>query len=267
MKRARGFTLIEVVIALTILAVIATIVYESFSAAARGIEAARTSSKELRLRKFLLQSLHDNFTCAYAGADFTNALYAFRGVNGGSGDSAMDTVEFCSSAPLAGGQGLPGDYKRVTIEILDSSEESEDSTGIDAQVATPNDAEYSILNFSETPLLAGGLQASASEGTVSATGGNEASLFGWHAKVRSFDITYFDGTQWVDDWDSQTQRALPWCVQISINFAKSDAELEKEKEDGIDPEKDPDMVMVIAIPAGEGRFSTGTPADTAGGNN
>ena len=58
----RGFTILEVLIASTILAVVVSIVYASFAAVAAGMEDARLSDQALQLRRFLAKSLKANLT-------------------------------------------------------------------------------------------------------------------------------------------------------------------------------------------------------------
>ncbi len=58
-------------------------------------------------------------------------------------------------------------------------------------------------------------------------------------RVSSFDVAYFDGTDWLESWDSTTAgNVLPLAVWITIG-------LETE-----DPEKDYVMACVFALPCG-----------------
>ena len=66
------------------------------------------------------------------------------------------------------------------------------------------------------------------------------------------NIQYFDGEEWVDDWDSITQGRLPWAVDIRINFARTADELEAERIQHYDLEKDAEFQLVVPIPAGVG---------------
>ena len=66
------------------------------------------------------------------------------------------------------------------------------------------------------------------------------------------DLQYFDGAEWLDEWDSLQFGRVPWCVHIRINFAKTDEQLKEEASENYDDIDDPDFEMVIPIPLGLG---------------
>lgn len=75
---------------------------------------------------------------------------------------------------------------------------------------------------------------------------------GWRVPIRSMELRYFDGEDWLDDWSSQEMGRLPWSVDIRINFARPEEELAEEEFAGYDFLEDPDLHLVVAIPAGVG---------------
>jgi hypothetical protein len=62
------------------------------------------------------------------------------------------------------------------------------------------------------------------------------------------DIQYFDGEDWIDEWDSVAEGRLPWAVHFRLNFARP----EGEEEVGFDAIDDPDMSLIVALPGGAG---------------
>ncbi len=51
-------------------------------------------------------------------------------------------------------------------------------------------------------------------------------------EVVSLEFAYFDGTQWLYDWDSSTQ-SLPWLVQITLGIQSASGEAKADLESGI----------------------------------
>jgi len=75
--------------------------------------------------------------------------------------------------------------------------------------------------------------------------------------IRTFDIRYYDGAEWVDEWDSEIVGRLPWSVHVKVNFARTEEQIEEEEDENIDIEEDPDFEMVIPLPTGFGRLQDG----------
>jgi hypothetical protein len=88
----------------------------------------------------------------------------------------------------------------------------------------------------------------------------------WTVPIRSLDIRYFDGTDWLEEWDSTKENRVPWCVDIRINFARPEEQLLQEQADGIRPDEDPDFEMVVPIPAGLSRLPQGDVVQTTPNN-
>jgi len=77
----------------------------------------------------------------------------------------------------------------------------------------------------------------------------------WTVPIQSVDITYFDGEEWIDTWDSLAIGHLPWSIRVRLNFARTDEELEADRKEGIDIEEDPDFDLIVPIPLGSGVIS------------
>ena len=248
-----GFTLIEVLLAIAILAIVVSMVYTSFSSVTTTMGVSRVNSEELRLRQFLQRSFQTNFASVYADQGLGLPGYQFIGINEDSPDGPVDSIRFASSASMMGGLALPGDLKEVRYEVLgvegrigdfNLQEESDEGTG-------PQ------LRATETPLGVANLMAAAGEvddpqRDVENDLGFDAPT--WTVPIRTFDVRYFDGGDWVDEWDSELVGRVPWSVHVKINFARTEDQIEREQDDNIDIEEDPDFEMVISLPAGMGRI-------------
>ncbi len=250
--RNNGFTLMEMILALAITVFMGAIVYSSLNSVVNSIAMSRAAAEETRLRQFLAHSFETNFRSVYVDRLSEQPAFQFIGISEDSFDGPRDSVRFCSSAPLMGGMSLPGDLKEVRYEVIagDDTEMTLDFGDLGAEDLP----EGPHLQSVEMPLLAGNVeQLEAGTGGLGefATDPNYEAPH-WSVPVRSMDIQYFDGTEWLDEWDSVQFGRVPWCVHIRINFAKTDEQLEAERAERFDDLDDPDFEMVIAIPAGLG---------------
>lgn len=273
--RNDGFTLMEMVLALAIIVIMTAIVYSSLNSVVNSAAMARAAAEETRLRQFLVRNFETNFRSVYMDRTSEQAAFQFVGVNDESRDGPMDSVRFCSSAPLMGGMSLPGDIKEVRYEVM-KSEDTEMGLDLGEGDEAEEDLENAMLEAVETPMIAGsaGQLEDSQNGVGSRNGlGSENRLGGqdrlgeemddlgteasyeaphWSVPIRSMDIQYFDGTDWLDEWDSVEFGRAPWCVHIRINFAKTEQQLKEEASKRFDEIEDPDFEMVIPIPVGMG---------------
>ncbi len=244
----RGFTLLELLVAIAILVILTGIVYGAFFSVVTSIQTSRTGMEEMRLRQFLARNMKQNFGTAYGDPPMEQEVFMFVGVSDDGPDGARDSVRFASTAPLIGGMALPGDLKEVRYEAM-AERDSEMSLSYARSEAEEDPP--AVLHSIETPLLGADVQElDASDGFFVPSGDYEAP--GWSVPIRTMRLDYFDGEEWLREWDSLEMARLPWAVRVRINFAKPDSLLEEERRQGIDPEDDPDFDMLIPIQPGLG---------------
>lgn len=264
-----GFTILELLVALTLLVVILSIIYVTFSTVIQSTEDTRAASFEMRTRQFLTRSFMSNLAQASEGwspgAAFRAAgLSTEAGAEGdpviGRGkmrywlDGTSTSLTFVSTAPLAGSTGLPGFAKLVTYELG-----SEQSEGEAQDLLTDFGREpQATLEVTETPLALSGSAFGASLGAADFTREEVAETAesigmkssGWNIPVESILFQYFDGENWVDTWDSLEYGRLPWAVDVRINFPDP---LEEEGfATELDPDEEADFRLVFTVPVGVG---------------
>lgn len=265
----RGFTLLEVLVAMTILVLIVAVVYASFASVTDTISVARVRTEEMRLRQFLERSLRTNLTSVYVDRRFEQQVFQFIGTNDENTTGPRDSLRFVSTNQLMGGFALPGDFKEVRFEVF-GGEEGRVQLGVDREriaeyELTDETPDQAKLEATETPLLASNAQAvDAETGNIDVTQTNTTNpdipvyqAPSWSVPIRTFDVTYYDGTQWVEEWDSQLLGSLPWCVRVRINFARTDQEIQAEIEQNIDIVENPDFELVVPIPLSLGQITDG----------
>lgn len=257
-----GFTLIEVLIAISILAVIVLVLYASFSSVTNTMEAARVSSEELRLRMFLQRSFRSNLMSVFTDRTMENEVFRFAGIDEETEDGPNDSLRFVSVNTLMGGRALPGDLKEVRYGTIGGEESEFNPIDFDREDGLPFDDQRKLQAL-ETPIFGSNAQEldeetgflKPSEDSESSLGIGQTPTYespSWSVPIRTVNFTYFDGLEWVDEWDSQLVGRIPWCVRVRINFARTDQQLEEEQRERLDILEYPDFDMVIPLPPGLG---------------
>lgn len=270
-----GFTLIEIMVAMTILTIIIAIVYGAFSSVVYSIEDAQLESERVRARQFLTRSLTANLSQATEGwspgAAFRTAAesaaneetrqeidqgitrYQFLGTSEAGSTGPADSMSFTTTAPLLG-QALPGQVKICTYELHETASEESDRS--------LDDPPEMVLTITETPVVTtgAGLLGSFSDALgMRESAQTAAEDFGleprtWDIPIHAWDLAFYDGEEWREEWDSQTQGHLPWMVRARIRFeAPEEGRFTSEIE--LDPEEDSTVLeLLFTIPAGMGIY-------------
>ncbi len=191
-SRTRGFTLLEMLVAMSLICVLAGSLYASLhiafkarNSAARAIDATRTMELALNL-------LEQDLRCAAIPKGVLASTFVGQDGKDAFGNDADSLVFCCTAATLAplsdeaAGQ-VAGDMRKV--ELL-----CEPSGGSDEQV---------LLRLVTTNLLAP-VEVEPREEVVCRS-------------VRAFNLRYFDGTEWQESWDAGAyENALPLAVEITV---------------------------------------------------
>lgn len=244
-----GFTMLELLIAMTILTVVVGIVYASLVSVTDTAAEARGNSEKLRFGQFLWRNFSTNLASVYVDPACEVGGYQFVGTDENGPYGPADSLRFCTSLPLSGPGSLPGVMRVVTYELMQASEADPDGTGggfaVDPSEAQTGDM-YLVVR--ETPLV---FEDSDMDPDV-----EEMAQSGMERKVpiASMDIQYYnaDTEEWVLEWDSMMEGRLPWAIRIMINFARSEDEINTDVQAGIDPMEDADLDMTLALPLGSG---------------
>jgi prepilin-type N-terminal cleavage/methylation domain-containing protein len=265
MKSARGFTLLELMISLSILTAIMLIIYVSFSSVVNATEVVRGVAEDLRMKQFLSRQFHQLLPAVRADLAVQIASYEFVGEDGSGAYGPADTLKFCAAVPLLGSKSLPGLYKIVTFEVADANapEEEDALTGVtmNYEAGTAADEPDLMLRFTEQPLV---VDVLGEEGDLLGSADIDKGEFAsWSVPVRTLDFAYFDGEEWIEEWNSIDLGLLPWAVRVRVNFQKDKADLAIMRDRGIDPEEDPDFELIVMIPAGAGTLEPFIPLNPA----
>ncbi len=249
-KHNAGFTLIEIMVAMTILVILVGGVYVCFASVADTADIARTASEELRVKQFIWNNLRDQLSSV---SSKTDGEYAFVGEDESGSFGAVDTLRFVTSLPMAGAKSLPGIAKVVEYYIDDPSYEGAAASGFRTFDDVEEEEQEGVTLFiTERPLvLLAGEGGDFFEEEEPEEGEN---VWEREVPIQSFNVQYYDGEseEWVDEWNSDETGLLPWAVKIQINLAKTKEQIWADMDAGVDPQKDFDLEMTAVLPTGAG---------------
>ncbi len=257
---AAGFTMIEILVAITILTVMVGIVYGAFVSVANTAEIARTSAEELRFRQYLWRHFSTHLVAVYSDSAFERPEFQFLGESAEGLLGEADSLRFCTSLPMSGPKSLPGVVKVITYEIGDAyapeGESGLEEMAIDEQLEEEGSGQYLIIR--EEPLV---LEGVAMGGDIDGDMGGDLDLeqmedevIEQRIPVGSLDFEFYnpDTEEWDEDWDSTADARLPWAIRVKVNFDRTEEELMADLQEGFDLEENPDLNMTISLPMGAG---------------
>ncbi len=160
--RDRGFTLIEMIVAVAIVGIIAAVVYGSLWGVTRTIEDARKKMELHQAARCILWRMSEEISNA-----FINERNSFTGSDAESNDYDSDSISFISTSKASGPE------QQGTCRI-----------------------EYYIVK---------GTLFKSVDGTLSTVIEDADDL----------DLSYFDGTDWMEDWD-HLQGRLPKMIEVNL---------------------------------------------------
>lgn len=244
-----GFTLIEVMVAMTILVGLVAAVYISFVSVADTASLARSATEDLRIQQYLREHFTNHIGAIHANM---TGEYALVGEDESGTFGEADTLSFTTTLPTSGAKSLPGIVKTVTYEIDDPSQSDGGDFQTFAEDVPEGEEKASVMLYiTEQPLVLG--EDSDEEFFEE----DEEGLWQREIPIRSLNFQYYDGAaeEWVDEWNSNDLGFLPWAIRVGVNLAKSEDQLRADLAEGVGTEENPDLDLTIVVPTGAGVIS------------
>lgn len=230
-NRAAGFTLLEVILAVMVTAIVTAGLFASMSGVFKtrrqvedhlsGRDASRAAVTLIRQDLQCVPPAGGRISGVFIGEDET-----------GMNSVDTDTLTYVTANPALGSDQDFADLRQVELRLLESSE----------------DPDHYVL----ARLVTGNLLATTTP---------EPSLQVLARRVVSMDVQYYDGGEWLDEWDStELDNEIPAAVQVVLTLAP---ELSKDPKD--DEEREQAYItttQIIRLPAAE----TATGSDDGGIN-
>lgn len=192
MRSRGGFTLVEVLIATSILVIIATMVFEAFAVTLTAGKGLEERAELYHTARFIIRKLTEDLSSASLYTN--NTLGSFTGVDKNSGGENMDELKFTGFGGRIVFTGTASDQARVTWRV-EAPAGSKRFTLIRGE-------NHFITGFDEAKEMAEEMEVSAS--------------------LKSFDLKYYDNAAWVEGFDAIHVRRLPRAVALSFTLEDED---------------------------------------------
>ncbi len=188
-----GFTLVEMLVALAMIATIVSMVYGSYAATSRSAEVYDSRLTCSQRADLVLRLLARQLRCAYRPPAEPNATESSRTSEirkpsaaflGGTRSPGGEVLDFLTTAPLGGGPNGPQGLARMSYQ---------------------HDATKRTLAVCCRP-------ATGSVHAEDVAGQWQIVLH----QVADIEIEFHDGLQWQPQWNSETSRKLPRAVRLGL---------------------------------------------------
>jgi len=196
-----GFTLIEVLVAVAIIATIVSMVYGSYLAASRSAGLCKAKMALSKDTQKALQQMAGQIRCTYAGhVPRPSCLVPHHPKD--DGRWTMDDGQDYFS-------GNYDDFRGQILHLVTTNAIFEDRNFADGlfEVAYQFDKSRGVLSVSQERFT-GPSESISAERAWQPLPGN----------VKSVQLQFFDGKRWLNKWDFKDQMELPRAVKIDLIF-------------------------------------------------
>ncbi len=185
--RPGGFTLVEVMVAVTIIALLLTTIYGVFTSVSGAKQRLETDGEGYHQARVLFDRIGRELRSAYflLGNDKT----LFSGGENSVGNPFLDLTSTAATPQGGVGSGL----SVIRYELVDD-EETEAETEADRKVLMRR--EYSPFD----------------------PDGEERPGYRLATSIEAMSLRFYDGTDWRDDWDARALRGLPLMVEVFLSI-------------------------------------------------
>ncbi|MFC1889935.1 PilW family protein [Thermodesulfobacteriota bacterium] len=213
-----AFTLVELLLAMAILAIVVSTIFGGFISSHRTFRAVERKSDVYQMARTALDRIVDEINAAYIDSNIARGRFIGQDIT--TGDRAMDRLDFTSHAcfNLPGVRTMPGQVETVIAYFV--TEGSDGEIYLLRQEYGMNDPLYL-----DPPVYKGD---PAQFGNWSVVASNVLSIEGniYH-RFKGFDLRYYyismdELGDWYDDWDAlegPMRGQLPRAVEINLIFA------------------------------------------------
>jgi general secretion pathway protein J len=184
LRSQRGFTLVEILVAIGITVVLLSLLYQTFGATIRATEIVDEETDVYRMAQIGLSIIADEIRSAYWVKDKAATTF-FSG--------SKDALRFTSLSRHRYGEGMEGPELAILNYYLQSQS---GELGEPLQVTLMHEEETNSLSLSSNSLQ----RSELGEG------------------VETFELSYFGDRTWNDSWDAEGQKTLPEAVEIRLSF-------------------------------------------------
>lgn len=212
-----GFTLLELLLAVAVTGVLAAVLFGGLGIVFDTRAKAETELRGQRDTAVAMGIVRDQLLCVLPPSG--TLADEFIGEDQRDGNQPADRVTFFTTSIAVPTGQTRGDTHRVVLALADADDDTYGPTHYLVQQVTDD----LISTVTPDPV-------------------NQVLLRG----VASLDVRYYDGTDWVDSWDSREQDdILPEAVELTIERQATEVEAEADDSDEVLPRR---LVSVFKLP-------------------
>lgn len=245
--RSRGFTLLELIVSLGILAALVGLVLQLMTLTVRGRDMVLEGMRRPKVSNAIISQIVKDLRYVWFGGLTGNAGFVGRSRTVGGKDG--DRIDF------------------ITARLARTVELDEENKDEDRPMSNLSEVGYALRQSDDGVHLELWRREDAYVDDDPANGGAYTLIYG---RVRELSWTYYDrpgespGNKGHEEWDSRVKRRVPYALILQLSF---DVEDDEERRDDAEPEKlvrifllKPGSTMAVDWPA------SGTPAGGAAMN-
>jgi len=186
-----GFTLLEVLMAMSILAVIVTVIYMSFSTTGRNVEQAEARRDSTDLARTLIAKLSDDIANAYYNSSMKETVFEAQQSTTTEDEPRFDSIALTTLTNWRKPDSIEMDLWEVGYRFEDR---------LDGNGKVLIRREKREIN-EVSPPLEGGTDYEVTD------------------QITELRLRYYDGSTWSDEWHSNSKRKKPTAVEIRLILA------------------------------------------------
>ena len=182
---SKGFTLIEILLAVGILGIIFSMVYWTFDKTYDVIEGVQMETDRFRSARLSLNKMSEEISSAYWREEYKDSLFIGEDIE--ENGHPRDSLRFMSASNYGSSAGGNESDMNIISYYLEKEEEGETYKLMHSEIRyifSAKDEDREAYELGE-------------------------SLIG-------LNLRYFNGTDWVDSWNSDELKAVPLTVEIKI---------------------------------------------------
>lgn len=182
---SKGFTLVEILLAVGILGIIFSMVYWTFDKTYDVIEGVQMETDRFRSVRLSLNKMSEEISSVYWREEYKDSL--FNGEDIEENGHPRDSLRFMSASNYGFSEGGNESDMNIISYYLEREEEGET---------------YKLMHSEIRNIF------SASE--------EDRQAYELGESLIGLNLRYFNGTDWVDSWNSDELKAVPLTVEIKI---------------------------------------------------
>lgn len=212
----RGFTLLEVIVALAIVGMIAVGLFASLSVAFKARQMATRNLSNIRQARIAMEMIGRDLQTALPPTGILAGAFMATPNDAGFELDSLDFFNTSAPGPLAMGAA---DVQRVALLVMSADEASQQPAESEADVIDPRNTGTRLEPLTSSSTSGGQVLVRRVTRRLMAQVTPEPSNQIVVRNVRTFRVRLYDGSTWLDTWDSTTlDNMLPYAVEVTLEI-------------------------------------------------